>query len=128
MKKQILVTLSALIALTGCAGKVQKPRIYAPGETNTLGNLPPQYLKATGEQRYCSSGMTIRVQELQKQAYANIAEACGGEDKYAIIGELSGTAYTAALGVVETGCPGLGGRVIYFKCKGAKPTPSGYTK
>lgn len=128
MRKQILLTLSVAIALTGCAGTVQKPRIYAPGETSTLGGLPPQYSKATGEQRYCSSGMPIRVQELQRQAYANIAEACGGEDKYTIIGELSGTAQTAALGVVETGCPGLGGRVIYFKCKGAKPTPTGYTK
>lgn len=121
--------MSAVIAFTGCAGKVQKPHIYTPAEANMLRGISAQYTKATGVQEYCGSGITVRVQELQRQAYANIAEACGGEDKYSIIGELTGApAYTLALGFVETSCPGLGGRSIYFKCNGAKPTPTGYTK
>lgn len=127
MRKQVLLILSIAITFIGCAGTVQKPRIYAPGETSTLGSLPPQYFKATGEQRYCSHGLPDVVQERKKQAYANIAEVCGGEDNYAIIGELSGTAYTVALGV-ETGCAGLAGRVIYFKCRGTKPTSSGNSR
>lgn len=127
MKKiEIVVFMVSVIFISGCAGTVQKPRIYAPGETNTLG-LPAQFSKATGEQRYCAHGLPDLVQQRKNQAYANIAEACGGEDKYSIIDELSGTVHTVALGV-ETGCAGFAGRVIYFKCKGTKPRPTGYDK
>ncbi len=116
-----MVMIALLLSLAACAGTVQKPYIYSSHE-------PTSIVKgATGEQSYCAHGLPQLVQDRKKQAYANIAEACGGDDKYAILDELSGNAHTVALGV-ETGCAGFAGRVIYFKCKGTKPTPSGYTK
>lgn len=116
-----ITSIIALLALTGCAGTVQKPYIYSSHE-------PKSVVKgATGEQSYCAHGLPQLVQDRKKQAYANIAEACGGDDKYAILDELSGNAHTVALGV-EAGCAGFAGRVIYFKCKGVKPTPTGYNK
>jgi len=128
----MLVTISML---SGCAGgttnpvfnsSVKKAYIYAPGEADTLG-LPAKFSKATGEIRYCASGMVQLVQERKNEALAGIAEACGGEDKYSIIDELQADATGKFMGV-DVKCNGNAGRAIYFKCKGMKPKPTGYDK
>ena len=128
----MLVTISML---SGCAGgttnpvfnsSVKKAYIYAPGEADTLG-LPAKFSKATGEIRYCASGMVQLVQERKNEALAGIAEACGGEDKYSIIDELQADATGKFMGV-DVKCNGNAGRAIYFKCKGTKPKPTGYDK
>lgn len=134
MNTKFFTTMSIVLLLAGCAGgtanpifnsSVKKAYIYAPGEADTLG-LPAKFSKATGEIRYCSSGMVQLVQERKKEALAGIAEACGGEDKYGIIAELENDATAKFMGV-DFGCNG-GGRAIYFKCKGVKPRPTGYDK
>ena len=118
-----ILLVPILLLLSACAGIVEKPYIYSPYE----GKSGP-VKGATGEQTYCAHGLPQQVQDRKKQAFANIAKACGGEDKYAIVEELAGSpARTTALGI-ETSCTGFAGRVIYFKCKGAKPVPSGYSK
>ncbi len=123
MKTKSIVLMMALLALAGCAGTVEKPYIYSKYE----GKSGP-VKGATGEQTYCSHGLPQLVQDRKRQAFANIATVCGGENQYAIIDELSGNpARTIALGV-ETSCAGFAGRVIYFKCKSAKPVPTGYSK
>jgi hypothetical protein len=131
--KMVMTVL--LLSLVGCAGgtanpifnsSVKKAYIYAPGEADTLG-LPSKFSKATGEVRYCASGMVQLVQERKKEALAGIAEACGGEDQYGIIDELQADATGKFMGV-DVKCNGNAGRAIYFKCKGTKPTPTGYDK
>ena len=131
--KMVLIVLS--LSLVGCAGgtanpifnsSVKKAYIYAPGEADTLG-LPAKFSKATGEVRYCASGMVQLVQERKKEALAGITEACGGEDKYGIIDELQADATGKFMGV-DVKCNGNAGRAIYFKCKGTKPRPTGYDK
>lgn len=131
--KMVLILL--VLSLAGCAGgttnpvfnsSVKKAYIYAPGEADTLG-LPAKFSKATGEVRYCASGMVQLVQERKNEALAGIAETCGGEDKYGIIDELQADATGKFMGV-EVQCIGNAGRAIYFKCKGTKPKPTGYDK
>lgn len=124
MKQIIFASIVAITTLAGCAGTVQKPHVYSKYENRGGLGVPPAMVGATGEQRYCAHGLPQQVQERKKQAYANIAEACGGEDKYSIIDELSGSAHTIAMGV-ESSCAGLAGRVIYFKCRSAVPKPAG---
>lgn len=135
MHSEKIVVVVALLLLGGCAGgtvnpifnsSVKKAYIYAPGEADALG-LPSKFSKATGEIRYCASGMVQLVQERKKEALAGIAEACGGEDKYGIIDELQADATGKFMGV-DVKCNGNAGRAIYFKCKGAKPRPTGYDK
>ena len=130
-----IATITLVIVLTGCAGgttnpifnsSVKKARIYAPGEVNTLG-LGYKFAKATGEVRYCASGLPDLVQSRKKESLAAIAEACGGEDKYGIIDELPADATGKFMGV-DVQCNGNAGRAIYFKCNGAKPRPTGYDK
>lgn len=134
-KSDCVIFMVGVIFLSGCAGgttnpvfnsSVKKAYIYAPGEADTLG-LPSKFSKATGEVRYCSSGMVQLVQERKKEALAGIAEACGGEDKYGIIDELQADATGKFMGV-DVKCNGNAGRAIYFKCKGTKPRPTGYDK
>lgn len=122
------------IFVLGCASinnpiinsSVKKAYIYSPHENQEMG-APAAMRGATGEVRYCQSGLPQLVAARQKEAYAAIAEACGGEDKYTIRGELMGNATGFFMGV-ESGCTGNAGRVIVFKCKGKQPTPTGYTK
>lgn len=127
------VTMFSL-AILGCAStvnpilnsSVKKAYIYSPHENQEMGT-PSVMRGATGEVRYCQGGLPQLVAARQKEAYATIAEACGGEDQYTISGELMGDATGFFMGV-ESGCTGNAGRVIVFKCKGRKPTPTGYTK
>ena len=122
--------LAISIALAGCAGSVKQATIYSPEETQR----PPGVgfggsdakVGATGEISYCDAGLAFQVKSRKEQAYAAIAQACGGDDKYVVQGDLSsgGSAKTVVAGI-ETSCPGLAGRVIIFKCTGAKPRPTG---
>jgi hypothetical protein len=121
------VVLLAAMLLMGCAGSVQKPYIYSPEENRGGFGVPAAQVGATGRASYCSQGLPQLVQDRKKQAYAGIAQVCGGENKYSIIDELSGPARTTALGI-EASCAGFAGRVIYFKCTGAAPRPTGLTK
>ena len=82
---------------------------------------------ATGEARYCAHGISDLVQNRKKQAFASIAEVCGGQDKYSISGEMSSPAVTTAMGI-EDSCKYGAGRAIVFKCKGLAPRPTGLTK
>jgi hypothetical protein len=130
MKKFIALFLfvSIGVGLMGCAGKVIAPHIYSPEETLSGGIGPSLIPKgSTGEIAYCDSGMAFQVKSRREQAYAAIASACKGEDKYTIVGDLlsGGQARTVVLGGIETSCPGLSGRKIIFKCTGAIPRPSG---
>lgn len=125
-----------LLTLAGCAGSignpifnssVKKAYIYSPVEVKALG-LGAKFAKATGEVRYCAAGMPALVQSRKGEALAGIAEACGGEDKYAIIDELPTDGATGKFMGVDVQCTGFAGRIIYFTCKGAKPRPTGYDK
>jgi hypothetical protein len=70
--------------------------------------------------------MAFQVKSRRDQAYAAIAAACKGEDKYTIVGDFSaGGQARTVVGGIETSCPGLAGRKIVFKCTGAAPRPSG---
>lgn len=127
LRQHIFVSIVAIGMLSGCAGSVQEPHIYSRYENQGGLGVPQAMVGATGEQRYCAHGLPQQVSGRKQEAYANIAEACGGEDKYSIIDELSGSAHTVVAGI-ETGCAGLAGRVIYFKCRGAAPKPTGSRK
>jgi hypothetical protein len=123
----ILFTTALVAALTGCAGIVKGPHIYSPAETRAGGigsSIIPK--GATGEISYCEAGMAFQVKSRRDQAYAAIAAACKGEDKYTIVEDLSsGGQARTVVGGIETSCPGLAGRKIIFKCNGAAPRPSG---
>jgi pimeloyl-ACP methyl ester carboxylesterase len=82
----ILFTTALVAALTGCAGIVKGPHIYSPAETRAGGigsSIIPK--GATGEISYCEAGMAFPVKSRRDQAYAAIAAACKGEDKYTIV-------------------------------------------
>lgn len=121
-----------IFVLTGCAGgtsnpvfntSAQKAYIYSPSE-NTSGPAKG----ATGEVRYCGAGMPPLVQERKKNALAAAAQACGGENNYAILGESQTDDAPATFMGVAVQCTGFAGRIVYFKCKGAQPQPTGATK
>lgn len=89
--------LIGVLALTGCAGgtgnpifnsAVKKAYIYAPGENSDGLGVPPIGVGVTGEVRYCASGMAQLVPSRKKEALAAAANACGGDDKYAVMGEM----------------------------------------
>jgi hypothetical protein len=128
MKSIRLLFASALVAgLAGCAGNVKGPHIYSPEETRS-GGLGTSIIPrgATGEISYCDAGMAFQVKSRRDQAYAAIAAACQGEDKYTIVGDFSsGGQARTVVGGIETSCPGLAGRKIVFKCTGPAPRPSG---
>ena len=136
MRKKISSIVALLLVLVGCAGStgnpifnssVKKAYIYSPVEVKALG-LGAKFSKATAEVRYCAAGMPTLVQSRKNDALAGIAEACGGEDKYAIIDELPTDGATGKFLGVDVQCTGFAGRIIYFTCKGAKPRPTGYDK
>ena len=118
----------AVLLLAGCAGtanpvfnsSVKKARIYAPHENRGGLGVPPIVVGATGEVRYCQSGLPSLVAARQKEAYAAIAQACGGEDRYNIRGEMMADATGSFMGV-DVQCQGNSGRAIVFACKGGKP-------
>jgi hypothetical protein len=116
-----------IIGVAGCAGNVQRPHIYSPEETRSGGISQSAIpMGSTGEISYCDAGLAFQVKSRRDQAYAAIAAACNGEDKYTVVADLSsGGQARTVVGGIETSCPGLAGRKIIFKCTGAKPKPSG---
>jgi hypothetical protein len=136
MNTKNIALMTLLLVLAGCAGSttnpvfnssVRKAYIYSPVEVKALG-LGAKFAKATGEARYCAAGMPALVQSRKSEALAAIAEACGGEDKYAIIDELKTDDAPGKFMGVEVQCTGFAGRIVYFTCKGAKPRPTAYDK
>ena len=128
------IALMGIIVLAGCAGgtsnpvfntAAQKAYIYSTSE-NTNRSAPG--FGATGEVRYCGAGMAPLVQERKKNALAAAAQACGGENNYAIIEESQTDNAPATVMGVAVQCTGFAGRIVYFKCKGAQPRPTGLTK
>lgn len=125
----------AVIALAGCAGtanpvfnsSVNKPYIYSHHENQSGIGVPREMVGATGEVRYCQGGLPQLIKARQQEAYAAIAEACGGEDKYVIRGELMADASGSFMGG-SFKCIGNSGRAIVFKCTGKLPMPTGATK
>ena len=126
------MALMGVFVLAGCAGgtanpvfntSAQKAYIYSQHE-NSSGVAKG----ATGEVRYCGAGMPPLVQERKKNALAAAAQACGGEDKYAITGESQTDDAPATFMGVTVQCTGFAGRIMYFKCKGAQPQPTGAIK
>lgn len=123
------------IILSGCAGtanpvfnsSVKRPYIYTQYENQSGLGVPSAKIGATGEVRYCQAGLPQLVKARQQEAYAAIAEVCGGENKYAIRGELMADATGPIIGV-DFQCVGNSGRAIIFKCTGKPPVPTGYTK
>lgn len=126
----------SILFLAGCAGGTSNPvfnssaeqaYIYSPSENTRRVGQPPAMVGATGEVRYCSAGMPALAQARKKNALSAIAQACGGEDNYAITGELMTDATGSFMGVAVK-CEGNAGRAIVFKCKGVQPKPTGFTK
>lgn len=136
MNKINLALISSIfVSISGCAGSTANPifnssaekaHIYAPGEARMLG-LGSNYSRATGEVRYCASGMVQLVQARKQEALAAVAQACGGESNYSVIGELQADATGKFMGI-DVQCVGNAGRAIYFKCSGENPTPTNYFK
>ena len=131
-----LASVMAVALLAGCAGSTTNPifnssaekvYIYSPEENRRGSGVPAAMVGATGEVRYCASGMATLVQSRKQQALAAVAAACGGEDKYSLTGELMTDATGSFMGVAVQ-CVGNAGRAIIFKCSGAKPSPTGLTK
>lgn len=124
-----------LMMLTGCAStanpifnsSVKKAYIYSLHEKEGGIGVPQIMVGATGEVRYCQGGLPQLVSARQKEAYSAIAEACGGEDKYTIRGELMADSAGPFMGV-DFKCTGNSGRAIVFKCKGKQPPPTGSAK
>ena len=136
--KQLVSSLCLIgaLSLAGCAGStlnpvfntsVKKAHIYAPDENRAGIGVPPIVVGATGEVRFGSGGMVQLAQSIRKELLAAAAEACGGEDKYAVMGEMMADATGSFMGV-DVQCTGNSGRALVFKCLGAKPRPSGFTK
>lgn len=124
------IALAALAVLTiaGCASpgnpvfnsSVKKARIYAPHENRGGFGVPSIVVGATGEVRYCQAGLPALVKARQQEAYAAIAQACGGEDRYSIRGEMMASGATGSMMGVDVQCVGNAGRAIVFACKGAR--------
>lgn len=134
------LTRAAIVAVaasctTGCIGtanpvfnsSVKDAYIYSAHENRGGFGVPAMVVGATGEVRYCQAGMPQLVSARQKEAYAAIARACGGEDQYSIRGEMMADATGSMMGV-DVKCTGNSGRAIVFKCHGKQPPPSGNTK
>ena len=130
MKNLIYAAIAtAVISITGCAGganpifssSTEKAYIYSPGEDRTRGTIPG----ATGDVRFCSEGIPGAAR--RQEALKAIAATCGGEDKYAMLGERMSDATGTFMGV-SVQCVGNSGRQLVFKCLGTKPQPTGYTK
>jgi hypothetical protein len=126
MTLRTLTGAVALLTLAGCAGVMPQARLYSAAERLQPG--PWQSLDISGEAPYCT-GMPYASQNAsaRQQALANIARACGGEDKYHVVREIeTHVRFHGAGGLVETSCPIGAGRAILFKCAGDKtPPPKG---
>lgn len=118
-----LLLLAFALAVPGCAStanpvfnsSVPEPHLYSEFENQPGIGVPDAIVGATGEVRYCQAGLPQLVKARQEQAYAAIARACGGEDRYVIRGELMSDATGRFLGV-SMGCTGNAGRAIVFEC------------
>jgi hypothetical protein len=116
---------AAAIALCGCVGtsnpilnsSVVKPHIYAPQEKQPGLGVPQEMVGATGEVRYCRSGLPALVKARQQEAHAAIEQVCGGSEHYSVRGELMADATGSMMGVAVK-CAGNSGRAIVFQCKG----------
>lgn len=124
----------AVFILVGCAGgtanpvfnsSAEKAYIYSASENS---NRSYPSFGATGNVRYCGAGMAPLIQERKKNALGAAAQACGGENNYAITGESQTDDAPGTFMGVAVQCTGFAGRIIYFKCKGAQPRPTGLTK
>jgi hypothetical protein len=123
LRTPTLLTATATLALlTGCANTVVMPpaKIYSPAERLMPG--PGPSMGATGEAKYCSGlPLAAHNESAKRQALANIARACGGEDQYAVLQEVqTDLRFRGAFGSVETACPLTTGRAILFKCAADK--------
>ena len=123
-----------IFILVGCAGGTANPifntsaqKAYIYSKTESSSHTGPEK-GATGEVRYCGAGMPPLVQERKRNALAAAAQACGGENNYSITGESQTDNAPATLMGVAVQCTGFAGRIVYFKCKGAQPQPTGLTK
>lgn len=132
---QWVVIVMAATTLAGCAStanpvfnsSVKKAYIYSRYENQAGLGVSSMVVGATGEVRYCQAGLPQLVRERQKEAYAAIADACGGEDKYTVRGEMMADATNKFMGV-DVQCVGNAGRAIVFKCSGRQPNPTRSTK
>ena len=94
MKNVIYPAVLAIsISLAGCAGSVKQATIYSPEETQRRPGFgfggSDAKVGATGQISYCDAGLAFQVKSRKEQAYAAIAQACGGDDKYVVQGDLS---------------------------------------
>jgi hypothetical protein len=122
MKLSLLAATATAALLTGCANTVVMPpaKLYSPAERLMPGTGVS--MGATGEARYCAGlPLVVQNESAKRQALANIAKACGGEDQYAVLTEIqTDLRFRGAWGTVETSCPASTGRAILFKCAGDK--------
>lgn len=133
-KIKVAMASLGISILAGCAGGTSNPvfntaaqKAYIFSASENSNRSTPEF-GATGEVRYCGAGMPPLVQERKKNALAAAAQACGGENNYAITGESQTDNAPATLMGVAVQCTGFAGRIVYFKCKGAQPKPTGATK
>jgi hypothetical protein len=113
-----------LVLLTGCAGVMPKAHIFSPAERLQPG--PWQSLDISGEARFCIGPYASQTASARKQALDNIAQACGGEDRYHVVreGEADMFRFRGAGGLIETSCDTGRARAILFKCSGPRPQPA----
>lgn len=128
------LALMGVVMLAGCAGGTSNPVFNTAAPKATIfsasenANRSAPEFGATGEVRYCGAGMPPLVQERKKNALAAAAQACGGDNHYAITGESPTDNAPATFMGVAVQCTGFAGRIIYFKCKGPQPKPTGAAK
>lgn len=128
MFRRTFLPVLILATTAGCAGTSPPARIYHPEERRAGLSVPPDLRNADGEARYCASRPASRAQEHKRQALASIAAACGGDDKYFVLGERmhDDVRFSSSIGV-ETSCSRADGWVIYFKCSGPVQRTPGRT-
>jgi hypothetical protein len=129
-------SMAAIAVLAGCAsgGSLLPPKALPAHLYSSVEKLRPgpwQSIDMDGEVRYCSGldvmGGVAKGEELRKSALAQIAQVCGGEEKYAVVHQAETretTEYFAVGGLVKSNCPVNTGRAIYFKCSRASSQPA----
>lgn len=124
--KRIAAAALVVGALTGCASAVVMPKahLYSPAERLRPG--PAQDTAISGEAAYCTGLPTMAQNEgARQQALANIAQACGGEERYFVVREMQvSMRYRGAFGAADAPCPIGAGRAILFTCKAADTKPA----
>lgn len=149
MKKQIVLALSVVVALSGCAGTVDgamfsnaaRVHIFTPqeqaemtpdGAIETM--ITPSEIRArfenagkvtkpTGAVNYCGAGLSSLVQSRRNAAIEAIDGVCGGKDQYAIRREGPGYIEVSHVGNVRIGSDCNRPMAIYFRCSGTQPKP-----